>query len=208
METRPERRQEAYCFAKVKQDEMVLEYAQRFGLPYVIVRPGYVYGPANEAITGRVGIGTFGIFLHLGGSNTIPLTYVDNCADAIALAGLRPGVDGEVFNVVDDELPTSRQFLRLYKRNVSRFTSHLCTACGELHRFVISGRSIRCGPKDNCQPPSIHGGGTRIGRRTRYSNEKLKAAAGLETDRSRGRRVETLFRELPGGKRICLRSPS
>ena len=123
VETHPERRQEAYCFAKVKQDEMVLEYARRFDLPYVIVRPGYVYGPGNEAITGRVGIGTFGIFLHLGGSNRIPLTYVDNCADAIVLAGLRPGVDREVFNIVDDELPTSRQFLHLYKRNVGRFTS-------------------------------------------------------------------------------------
>lgn len=123
VDTRPERRGEAYCFAKVKQDEILLEYARKFGIPYVIVRPGYVYGPGNEAISGRVGVGTFGVFLHLGGSNTIPLTYVDNCADAIALAGVRPGVDGEVFNIVDDDLPTSRQFLRQYKRNVKRFTS-------------------------------------------------------------------------------------
>jgi nucleoside-diphosphate-sugar epimerase len=51
--------------------------------------------PGNEAITSRVGIGTFGIFLHLGGGNTIPLTFVDNCVEAIVLAALRPGVDGE-----------------------------------------------------------------------------------------------------------------
>jgi len=70
-----------------------------------------------------VGIGTFGVFLHLGGSNTIPFTYVDNCADAIALAGLTEGVSGEVFNVVDDDLPSSRQFLRLYKKNVRQFKS-------------------------------------------------------------------------------------
>src|SRR6202007_2614610 len=66
---------------------------------------------------------TFGVFIHLGGSNKIPLTYIDNCADAIALAGLTPKVDGEVFNVIDDDLPSSRQFLRLYKRNVRRFRS-------------------------------------------------------------------------------------
>jgi nucleoside-diphosphate-sugar epimerase len=123
IESHPELRHEAYCFAKVKQDEIVVEYGKRFGIPHVIVRPGYVYGPGNEAITGRVGIGTFGVFLHLGGSNTIPLTYVDNCADAIVLAGVTPAVDGEVFNVVDDDLPTSRHFLRLYKRNVRRFAS-------------------------------------------------------------------------------------
>jgi nucleoside-diphosphate-sugar epimerase len=123
VEKRPELRGDAYCFAKVKQDEIVTEYGKRFGIPYVIVRPGYVYGPGHEEITGRVGIGTFGLFLHLGGSNTIPFTYVDNCAEAILLAGLKKGVDGEVFNVVDDDLLSSRRFLRLYKRNVRRFTS-------------------------------------------------------------------------------------
>jgi nucleoside-diphosphate-sugar epimerase len=114
---------DAYAFAKVKQDELVREYGERFGIPYVIVRPGSVFGSGGEAITGRVGIDTFGVFLHLGGSNRIPLTYVDNCCDAIVLAGVTPGVEGEVFNVVDDNLPTSRQFLRQYKRNVRRFTS-------------------------------------------------------------------------------------
>jgi len=48
---------------------------------------------------------------------------VDNCADAIALAGLRKGVEGEVFNVVDDDLPSSRGFLRLYKRRVKPLRS-------------------------------------------------------------------------------------
>lgn len=123
VEERPELRGEAYCFAKVKQEEIVTEYGRRFGIPYVIVRPGYVYGPGQKDITGRVGISTFGVFLHLGGSNTIPFTYVDNCAEAIVLAGLWEAVDGEVFNVVDDDLPSSRQFLRLYKQNVRGFTS-------------------------------------------------------------------------------------
>jgi len=123
VETRPELRGDAYCFAKVKQDEIVQDYGRTRGIPYVIVRPGYVFGPGKKNISGRVGIDTFGIFLHLGGSNPIPFTYVDNCADAIVLAGLRPGVDGEVFNVVDDDLPSSRRFLRLYKKNVRRFKS-------------------------------------------------------------------------------------
>lgn len=123
VETRPELRGDAYCFAKLKQDEIVAEYRRKFGIPCVIVRPGVVYGPGNEAIHGRIGIGTFGFFLHLGGSNVIPFTYVDNCVDAIALAGLHKGTDGEVFNIVDDDLPTSRQFLRLYKQQVRQFKS-------------------------------------------------------------------------------------
>jgi nucleoside-diphosphate-sugar epimerase len=123
LESRPVERTEAYAFAKLKQDQLLFEYADRYKLPYVILRPGAVYGPGAHHITARVGIDTFGVFLHLGGSNQIPLTYVDNCAEAIALAGLNPGVDGEVFNVVDDDLPSSRQFLAMYKRHGKRFKS-------------------------------------------------------------------------------------
>src|SRR6185312_7166645 len=92
IETKPQQRGGAYTFAKAKQEDMVRECSQRLGLPHVMIRPGYVYGPGNPPITARCGIGTFGIFLHLGGFNRIPFTYVDNCADAIALAGVKPGV--------------------------------------------------------------------------------------------------------------------
>ncbi len=48
---------------------------------------------------------------------------MDNCAEAIVLAGLKPEAEGETFNVVDDDLPTSRQFVRAYKRQVRGFRS-------------------------------------------------------------------------------------
>jgi len=174
VETRPELRGEAYCFAKVKQDEIVTEYGKEFGLPYVIVRPGYVYGPGNESITGRVGIGTFGLFLHLGGSNTIPFTYVDNCAEAIVLAGLTRGVDGEVFNVVDDDLPSSRRFLRLYKESVTRFTSVYVPHVVSYALCVLWERYAKW--SEGQLPPVFN---RRIWhaywQKTRYSNRKLKA---------------------------------
>lgn len=123
LEKHPEHRGEAYSFAKTKQEELVRSLSTERNIPTVILRPGVVYGPGNLAISGRVGIDTFGIFLHMGGSNRIPLTYVDNCAEAIVLAALTPGIDGEAFNVVDGDLPTSREFLRKYKRSVKRFSS-------------------------------------------------------------------------------------
>ena len=116
-------RYDPYAYGKAKQDEIVLRYAQTQGLPYVILRPGVVFGPGKAKIPGRVGIDTFGVFLHLGLNNRMPLTYVDNCAEAIVLAGLREGIEGEVINIVDDDLPRSREFLRLYKKQVHRFMS-------------------------------------------------------------------------------------
>lgn len=116
-------RHEPYTYAKAMQDGVVQDYSSRLGLPCVTVRPGVVFGPGKVKISDRVGTATFGVFLHLGLANHIPLTYIDNCADAIMLAGLRPGVEGEVLNIVDDDLPTSRQFLRSYKQRVRRFFS-------------------------------------------------------------------------------------
>jgi len=115
LEDAPQERFDAYCFGKLKQEELVRQYGEKRKLPFVILRPGAVFGPGKKALSGRVGIDTFGFFIHLGGDNQLPLTFVDNCADAIVLAGLKPGVDGEIFNVVDDNLLTSEEFLSAYK---------------------------------------------------------------------------------------------
>ncbi|UCF30272.1 MAG: NAD-dependent epimerase/dehydratase family protein [bacterium] len=121
--SRPELKGEAYCCGKVRQEELVLDYHRDHGLPYVFVRPGYVFGPGKSEISGRVGLMRGDVFLNFGGSNPIPLTYVDNCADAFVLAGLTGGADGQAFNIVDDELPTGTEFLNLYRENVKNIRS-------------------------------------------------------------------------------------
>lgn len=173
----PESRGDAYAFAKFKQDELVVEYGKKYGIRYVLVRPGAVYGPGKEAITGRVGIDTFGIFLHLGGSNKIPFTYVDNCAEAIVLAGLIKGIDGEIFNVVDDDLPSSRQFLNLYKRNVKKFKSiYVPHALSYLLCYLWEKYSIL----SEGQLPLVYSRSEwhAYWKKTRYSNVKIKNRLG------------------------------
>lgn len=177
IESNPELRGEAYCFAKVKQEEMVSEYGREHRIPYVIIRPGVVYGPGNEGITGRVGLGGFGIFLHLGGINRIPFTFVDNCAEAIALAGIRKGVDGEIFNVVDDDLPTSWQFLSMYKRNVYRFHSLYLPHCISYLLCLLWEKYS--GWSQGQLPPVYNRRSWHVyWKRTRYTNRKLKDRLG------------------------------
>ncbi|HEY1308720.1 MAG TPA: NAD(P)-dependent oxidoreductase [Vicinamibacterales bacterium] len=177
VETEPAKRGDPYTFAKTKQDEIVAEYSRLYGVPYVIVRPGVVYGPGSMSMTNRVGIDTFGFFLHLGGFNRIPLTYVDNCADAIVLAGVRPGVEGEVFNVVDDDLPRSWRLLRLYKKNVRRFPSIYVP---HLASYVLCRMWEWYSRHSEGQlPPAFN---TRcwhaFWKRTQYSNAKVKVRLG------------------------------
>jgi len=168
---------DAYCYAKVKQEQIVEEYSKKFNLRSVVIRPGSVYGIGRREITGRVGLGTFGIFLHLGGSNRIPFTYVDNCAYAIALAGLVSGVDGEAFNVMDDDLPSSTQFLRAYKRQVRPFKSiYIPHPISYVLCFLWEKYSEW---SQGQLPPAF----TRrqwysLWRKTRYSNDKLKSRLG------------------------------
>lgn len=126
VETKLVERYDPYAYGKAKQDEIVIEYGQMKGLPYVIVRPGIVIGPGKAKIPGRVGIDTFGVFLHIGLKSKMPFTYIDNCAEAIVLSGLKKGIEGEVINIIDDDLPTSLEFLRMYKKNVRSFISIRC----------------------------------------------------------------------------------
>jgi nucleoside-diphosphate-sugar epimerase len=177
IEPHPERSGDPYCFGKVRQDEIVQEYGRRFGIPHVLVRPGYVYGPGKDAITGRVGMDTFGLFLHLGGSNAVPFTFVDNCADAIALAGLTPDIDGQVFNVVDDDLPSSRDFLRLYKRHVRRFRSvYLPHAVS--YGFCWLWETYSQWSDEQLPPAFNRRKWHAFWKRTRYSNAKLRTRLG------------------------------
>jgi len=177
IEMHPERRADPYCFAKVKQEQIVRQYGATFGIPYVMVRPGSVYGPGKNGIPSRVGIDTFGLFLHLGGGNPIPLTYVDNCADAIVLAGLTRGVDGEAFNVIDDDLPSSTAFLQLYKRRVRRFSSvyvpHACSyaLCWLWERYSTWSRGQLPAAFSRARWHSQW-------KKTRYSNANLKTRLG------------------------------
>lgn len=178
VDERPQDRGDAYAYAKLKQDQLVADYGKRHEIEYVTLRPGTVYGPGKAAIPGRVGIDTFGFFMHLGGSNRIPLTYVANCAEAIVLAGLVKGVaGGEVFNVVDDDLPTSRQFLRLYKRNVKPFHSIYLP---HFLSYAFCWLWEKYSRWSQGQLPLVFSCAEwhAYWKKTRYSNQKLKRALG------------------------------
>lgn len=181
LESHSVERAEAYVFAKLKQDQLVIEYARAYGFPYVIVRPGAVYGPGTRHITGRVGIDTFGVFLHLGGSNQLPLTYVDNCAQAIVLAGIKPGVEGEIFNVVDDDLPSSRRFLRLYKQRGKRFRS-LSVPYWLFYCFCWAWERHSKWSQGQLPPSFNRRRCAAYWKGNRYSNQKLKDRLGWKSN--------------------------
>jgi nucleoside-diphosphate-sugar epimerase len=177
VEERPELRGEAYCYAKLRQDQFVEAYCRAHGVDFVLLRPGAVYGPDKKKITGRIGLGTFGIFLHLGGSNKIPLSYVDNCAEAIFLAGVVKGVNGEVFNVVDDDLPSSAEFLRDYKHEVKDFNS-IYVPRWLSYYFCYAWEKYSSWSHGQLPPVFNRLAWHAYWKETNYSNEKMKTRLG------------------------------
>lgn len=107
----------AYGYAKTAQEHLARAWQAQHGLELVVVRPGVIYGPGGGEFSARVGIQAMGLFFSLGGGAILPLTYVENCADAVARAAL-DGAAGAAFNVVDDDLPSCAQYLREYRRAV------------------------------------------------------------------------------------------
>jgi nucleoside-diphosphate-sugar epimerase len=178
LEDAPQERYDAYGFGKLKQEELIRSYGRLRGLPYVILRPGAVFGPGKKALTGRIGVDTFGFFIHVGGSNQLPLTFVDNCAEAIVLAGLVPGVDGEIFNVVDDELLTSAQFLRAYKTATPLVSVRLPYALAYGLSRAWEGYSRRS--KGQLPPAFNRRRCAAEWKGNRYSNRKLHEKLGWE----------------------------
>lgn len=112
------RSRDTYSFTKVKQEQLAVAYARDKKLPITILRPGVIYGPAGGLMSGRVGVRLPGVFLYLGGDNLLPLSYVDNCAEALAVAAERARFDADVYNVHDDDLITCGAFLERYRQEV------------------------------------------------------------------------------------------
>lgn len=116
IDTSPAGRDE-YARTKLVQEQLYRDFAAGNGSGprrCVIVRPGMIYGPDNlwHALLGAE-LGP--AFLRIGSRAVLPMSYVENCAEAIVLAAERLAeddteVNGQTINLVDDDLPTQAEY--------------------------------------------------------------------------------------------------
>lgn len=112
-----------YAFSKIVQEQVCWSARQEWNLPLVVIRPGIIYGPGRDCLTVRVGLRVGPVLVRMGGRQPLPYTYVDNCAEGVGLAGTVAGIEGEAFNIIDDDLPTGLEIIREYRSRVARLTS-------------------------------------------------------------------------------------
>jgi nucleoside-diphosphate-sugar epimerase len=109
----PRSHRDGYSQSKVEAEQLALRYYHDFGVPVVILRPGFVYGPRDRTVMPRI-IDNLrqGTARYPGGGETVLNTiFVENLVDAIFLAVEKDKAVGEVFNLTDGEAVTKRQFI-------------------------------------------------------------------------------------------------
>ena len=105
-------RRDVYAQIKLAQEQLIRDYSSKHGFSLVVIRPGMIWGRDN-LLNAWVGMAAGKrIWIQTGSRAIVPATYVENCAQAIVLASASPAALGQTFNVVDDDLPNQKDFLR------------------------------------------------------------------------------------------------
>ncbi len=108
----PEQHIDGYTQTKVEAERLALQYQREHGVPVVVLRPGFVYGPRDRTVMPKLAKRLAAGKVHyLGGDvralNTI---YVGNLVEAAFLAAEKPNAVGQVYNLTDGELVTRQRF--------------------------------------------------------------------------------------------------
>lgn len=102
-----------YADTKIGSEKIVIDFYESRGLPAVIVRPGFVFGPGDKRFLPRMlGLLQDRKFFFLGrGNNIMNLVYIDNLIDVLIQAGLKEKAIGQVYNVTNKDKVTMKDFV-------------------------------------------------------------------------------------------------
>jgi nucleoside-diphosphate-sugar epimerase len=109
----PASHMDGYTQTKVEAERLVLEYHRQHGIPVVVLRPGFVYGPRDRTVLPTLieNLKARRVRWIGGGKGALNTIYVGNLVDAIFLALEKPNAVGQVYNLTDGEKVSKRRFI-------------------------------------------------------------------------------------------------
>ena len=98
---------------KIEAEQIAFDYHRRHGLPVVIIRPGFIYGPRDGHNLPRLAQAIRkGKFVFLGSrDNVVPIVHVSDVAQALVRAADRPAAVGRAFHITDGSRTTIGEFV-------------------------------------------------------------------------------------------------
>lgn len=101
---------DVYAQTKLIQESLFRDFGQINKGTVTILRPGIVYGK-NNLWNAHLGVNLKNrLWIRIGENAQLPLTYVENCAQAIVSALKRQEAIGKTLNIVDNDLPTQKVY--------------------------------------------------------------------------------------------------
>ncbi|HMC88151.1 MAG TPA: NAD-dependent epimerase/dehydratase family protein [Gemmataceae bacterium] len=176
----PAQHMDGYTQTKVEAEHLVLEYQREHGIPVVVLRPGFVYGPRDRTVLTRLveSLRQKQMRYIGGGKGAMNTIYVGNLIDAIFLAIDNPRAVGQVYNLTDGELVSKRQFIDAIAdgAGVERPSRSVPLWVARLAAWVMERRARRQGAKE---PPRLTQARLKfLGLNLDYSIEKARAELG------------------------------
>jgi nucleoside-diphosphate-sugar epimerase len=103
---------DGYTQSKVEAEQLAMAYHRDHGLPIVILRPGFIYGPRDRTVLPQIvdKLRKKQVRYLGGGHRVMNTIYVGNLVEAILLAVEQPDAIGQAFNLTDGEPVSKRRF--------------------------------------------------------------------------------------------------
>ncbi len=104
---------DGYTQSKVEAEQLALSYHKEHGVPVVVLRPGFIYGPRDRTLLPRLidNLKRRQVRYIGSGQQLLNCIYIKNLTHAVFLAAEKPQAIGQVYNVTDGEPVSRRRFL-------------------------------------------------------------------------------------------------
>jgi|SRR5579884_402554 len=110
----PSQQVDGYTQSKVEAEKLALSYHKEHGVPVVVLRPGFIYGPRDRTVLPQLidNLKKRRVRYLGSGAAAMNTIYVGNLVEAIFLALEKPKAVGEVYNLTDGEKVSKRRFIQ------------------------------------------------------------------------------------------------
>jgi len=101
---------DGYAIAKIWQERVARRLSEENGWDLTVLRPGFIWGDDHLDLAG-IGQKMGRIYFVIGPLKSLPLSYVENCADCFVSALESPNSVGQTFNIIDSESISTWKYL-------------------------------------------------------------------------------------------------
>jgi nucleoside-diphosphate-sugar epimerase len=153
----PELHVDGYTQTKVESEKLALSYQREYGVPVVVLRPGFIYGPRDRTVLPKLleNLRQRRVRYLGGGKRAMNTIYVGNLVEAAFLAAENPNAVGQVYNLTDGEAVSKKRFIETIADGVGVPKPPSLSVPLWLARFAANWMESRARRRGDPNPPRL-----------------------------------------------------